>query len=444
MAVAATVVQEAADQEIRVEETEPEAPAASAAAARPDQEVPLSRNRRFQALWIGGAGALVGTSFAAVATPLLILGLTGSAAEAGLYGFVDAAASVVAGLPAGSALDRFNRRRLMICSELLRSVAFGSAVLVLLAGHLTMPHLLAVAAVSGAARPFSVPARMLATRAVVPPGQLTKALAYEEVRTHTASIIGPSLAGVLYAVSRTLPFAGAALGFLLSATSAFAVPHDAEGSRTRREAAGGGGGALDGVRILMRDPMLRICLIALSVLNLGGVAVDLIIVVLIRGHGGSSADVGLAMASGAVGGLVGATLVRPLHRLLQPGWLLAGLCAWVAVLSALLVFPLGAWWYGGLLAVSMLGVPAAVVLVDILVFRRVDDAVRGRTISATVTILTVGVSLGPLAAGFLLQYVGAVPAVLVMSSLMALAALGAMGSRPVRAAHWPEEAVPRG
>jgi MFS family permease len=405
------------------------------------QGVPLSRNRRFQALWIGGAGAYLGSSFATVAVPLLILAVTGSAAQAGVYGFIDAAASTAVGLPAGMVMDRYNRRTLTISSELVRSLAFGSAVLALLAGHLTMPHLFAVAAVTGAARPFSGSGRSLATRAVVAPDQLTKALATEEVRTHTASIVGPSLAGVLYAVSRTLPFVGAALGFLVSAVCAFAIPRDAEGSQARRSAADGSGGVLDGIKALMRDPVLRVCLIALSALNLGGVAIELIVVVLIRNHGGSSSDVGLAMALGSLGGLVGAALVAPLHRLLRPGRLLVGLCGWIAVLDCALAFPLGWWWYGGMLGVSMLGVPAAVVLLDVLVFRQVDDAVRGRTISATVTILSVGVSLGPLAAGLLLQYVGAVPAVLAFSAVIGLAALGAGSSRAVRAARWPDTAM---
>jgi hypothetical protein len=36
-------------------------------------EVPLRRNRRFQALWIGGAGAYLGSSFTQIAVPPLIL-----------------------------------------------------------------------------------------------------------------------------------------------------------------------------------------------------------------------------------------------------------------------------------------------------------------------------------------------------------------------------------
>ena len=407
--------------------------------AGPVNPVPLSRNRRFQALWIGGATAYLGSSFVTIAAPLLILGITGSAAQAGVYGFIDAAASIAAGLPAGAVLDRYNRRTLMIASEAVRALAFATAVLALLAGHLTMLHVFAVAAVTGAARPFSGPARSLATRSVVAPEQLTRALATEEVRTHTASIIGPSLAGVLFAVSRALPFLGAALGYLVSALCAFAAPRDTQGTQTRRDKTSGG--TLDGIKILLRDPVLRVCLTALSLVNLGGVAIELVVVVLVREHGGSSSAVGAALALAALGGLLGAALVTPLHRLLRPGWLLTALMLWVALVNTALVVPLGAWWYGAVMAVTMLGVPAAVVLLDVLIFRQVDDAVRGRTISATMTILNVGLSLGPLAAGLLLQYAGATSSVVVFSAVIALAGFGALSSRAVRSARWPE-AVP--
>ncbi len=411
-------------------------PTSSAPANAPVSAVPLSRNRRFQALWVGGATAYLGSSFATVAAPLLILGITGSAAQAGVYGFIDASASIAAGLPAGLILDRYDRRTLMIASEAVRALAFATLMAALLAGRLTMPHVFAVAAVTGAARTLSGPARSLATRAVVAPEQLTKALATEEVRTHTASIIGPSLAGVLFAVSRTLPFLGVAVSYLISAVCALAVPRDTEARMDRRDKASGG--ALGGIKILMRDPMLRVCLIALSLVNLGGVAIELVVVVLVREHGGSSSAVGGALALAALGGLLGAALVTPLHRMLRPGWLLIALMLWVAALNTALVIPLGAWWYGSILAVTMLGVPAAVVLLDVLIFRQVDDAVRGRTISATMTILNVGLSLGPLAAGLLLQYAGATTAVFAFSAVIAAAGLGALSSRAVRAARWPE------
>lgn len=405
----------------------------------PAAQVPLRRNRRFQALWIGGAGSMLAFNITTVATPVLILALTGSAARAGLYGFFDSAASLAAGIPAGALLDRGDRRAVLIGADLLRAVAFGTVVLALALGHLTLLHLLTVAAVTGAARPFAGSARMLATRAVVPPDQLTSALTREEVRTHSAAILGPSVAGLLYAASRTLPFLGIAFGYLLSALCGLAVPR--ERSRPAQSGAGAGG-ALDGIKILLRNPVLRTSLSAIALLNLGGTAVELAVVVLIRSHGGSSSQVGFAFALTAVGGLAGAALVKPLHRLLRPGLLLIVLSAVVGVLNTALVVPLGAWWYGAVMATTMLGVPAAVVLLDILIFRQVEDAVRGRTIAATMTILAVGSSLGPLAAGLALQYLGAVAAVLTFSGVFLLAALYAGCNRAVRSAQWPATAAP--
>lgn len=400
-------------------------------------EVPLRRNRRFQALWIGGAGSMLAFNITTVATPVLILAMTGSAAKAGLYGFCDAAASLVAGIPAGTVLDRGDRRAVLIGADLVRAALFGSVMVALALGHLTLWHLLAVAVSTGAARPFAGGARMLATRAVVPPSQLTSALTREEVRTHSASIVGPSVAGLLYAVSRTLPFVGVALGYLLSALCGLAVPRERSRPAERRSDAGG---ALDGIKLLLRNPVLRTSLAAIALVNLGGTAVELAVVVLIRSHGGSSSQVGFAFALTSVGGLAGAALVGPLHRRLRPGWLLISLCAVIGALNTLLAIPLGAWWYGAVMATTMLGVPSAVVLLDILIFRQVDDAMRGRTMSATMTFLSAGNSLGPLAAGLALQFFGAVTAVLAFSGVFLIAALYAGGNHAVRRAQWPASA----
>jgi MFS family permease len=409
---------------------------AEAIGARPD---PLYRNRRFQALWAGGAGAMLASSVVTVASPLLVLAIMGSPAAAGLYGFANAAAVLAAGLPAGVLLDRFDRRTLLIGAEVVRGAAFGSAAFALAVGHLGVFHLFAVAVVTGGVQPVSNGARALATRAVVPQAQLTRALTQQQVRNHTSSIIGPPLAGILYALSRSLPFAVAVLGFLVSAACALAVPHDREGSRARR--ARQRAGVLDGVKILIEDPVLRSYLAVIALFNLAAVALDLVVVVLIRARGGSPATVGLVFSAAAVGGLAGAGLIGPLHRLLEPGWLLAALCGWSAVLAAALIVPLGAWWYAISMALSMLGVPAAVVLLDVLIFRRVDDARRGGVISSTTTIMTVGLTLGPLQAGLLLQYVGTTVSILAISGIFALTALLAVGNRAVRTARWPRTAA---
>ncbi|MER7209517.1 MFS transporter [Streptosporangium sp. NPDC020072] len=399
-------------------------------------DLPLRRNRRFQALWVGGAGAAMSVNMALVAIPVLVLAVTRSAMVAGLYGLVTGVAAFAAGVPAGAMLDRYDRRTLLIVSELVRALAFATLLLALAYDTFGVVHLLAVAAVTGATQPLSSGARMLATRSVVPPAQLTSALTQEEVRSHSASIIGPALGGMLYAASRTLPVIGIAAGYLLSALCALAVPRDREASRERR--ARSGGGMLDGLALLLRVPVLRASIIALSVLNLGGSALDLLVVVLIKTNGGSEAEVGFAFTIVSIGGLAGAGLIGVLHSRLSPGALLIGLYAWGGALTAALAVPLGFWWYGVVLALAVLPLPATMVLVDILIFRQVEDALRGRTITATITMLTVGAALGPFVAGLLLQYAGPVPAVLTVSGVFLAAGVYALSKRVIRTARWPQ------
>ncbi|MFD0889239.1 MFS transporter, partial [Streptosporangium algeriense] len=113
-------------------------------------DLPLRRNRRFQALWVGGAGAAMSVNMALVAIPVLVLAVTRSAAVAGLYGLVAGVTAFAAGVPAGAMLDRYDRRTLLIVSELVRALAFATLLLALAYDALSVAHLLAVAAVTGA------------------------------------------------------------------------------------------------------------------------------------------------------------------------------------------------------------------------------------------------------------------------------------------------------
>jgi MFS family permease len=93
---------------------------------------------------------------------------------------------------------------------------YSSLVLAGLVDHLTMPHLLGVALMTGAASGLFAPAEISAVRAVVPKADLATALSQNQARQHVASLIGGPLGGALYAVTRWLPFAVDALTFAFS------------------------------------------------------------------------------------------------------------------------------------------------------------------------------------------------------------------------------------
>ncbi|MEY9872879.1 putative MFS family arabinose efflux permease [Streptacidiphilus sp. MAP12-33] len=395
---------------------------------------PLRRNWRFQLLWLGSASALTGVTAADVAYPLVILALTGSPAWAGLFGVFQAAATVLCGLPAGVLLDRYDRRKVLIAAESLRVAAAGSVVLAGLLGSLILAHLLLVAIALGAAQPLGGAARMLLVRAVVPPEQLTAALTQDELRVGLAELAGPPLGGFLYGLGRAVPFLFSAVGFAISLVCALIV-------RPQQPTATDPGASMrtvfDGIRTLWRTPTLRLALLLVTALNACGAPITLCVIYRLHEQSVPAWAIGLALAGSAVGGLVGAALVGFLHRRFRPGTLLIGIVALDAVVIASLAVARGPWATSALLLVGMLGIPALSVLLDVLIFRQIPDAQRGRAISATMTVIGLGIPLGTGVTGLLLAALGGTGTLLVLAVALALAALRATAGPALRRAEWP-------
>ena len=401
--------------------------------------VPLRRNWRFQALWAGSTAALTGVYATDVAYPLVILALTGSAALAGLFGFVQAAATVLCGLPAGQLVDRYDRRRVLIAAEGVRVVTTGGVAVAFALHQLSLVQLLVAAALVGGAQPFVGAARMLTVRSVVAPEQLTAALTQDEVRGSIAELAGPPLGGVLYGLSRMLPFALSTVGFAMSLVSALIVRPERAPSVLRSATAGENAGIFAGIKELWANRTLRAALVLVVFLNAAGAPLSLAAVYLLHQQSAPSWSIGLALTGSALGGLAGAGLVKPLHQRFRPGALLLGIvCSEVPLVLGLGLVS-GPWLVAALLFGTTVGIPTLSILLDVLIFRQVPDAVRGRAITSAMTIIGVGIPLGTGSLGLLLQYLGGTGALLVLGSLLACGAAWAATQPGLRSADWPTD-----
>ncbi|MEZ0090276.1 MFS transporter [Streptacidiphilus sp. EB129] len=409
--------------------------------------VPLRRNWRFQTLWVGSASALTGVMATDVAYPLVILALTGSAGLAGLFGLIQAGGVVVFGLPAGQLVDRCDRRRVMIVGESVRVAATASVAVAFALHALTLTQLLVVGALVGAAQPFVGSARMLTVRRVVAPEQLTAALTQDELRAGVADLAGPPLGGLLYGLSRALPFLFSTIGFTVSLLAAIIVrpeadptptPASAPSSAPAGRAAVRDGGMFAGIRALWADPALRATLTLLFFLNFAGAPLTLAAVYRLTHQSTPTWGIGLALAGSAVGGLAGAALVRTLHRRFRPGTLLLAVTGTVAPLVIALGLVTGPLLVGLILFGVMLGIPAVSIMLDVLILRQVPDEVRGRTLASMMTVLGLGIPVGMGTMGLLLQYLGGTEALLALGGVLACAVAWATTQRGLRAARWPE------
>ncbi|MER7702813.1 MFS transporter [Kitasatospora sp. NPDC097605] len=402
--------------------------------------VPLRRNWRFQALWAGQAGATLGLQIADTAYPLLLLALTGSSTLAGAFGALQIGASLLFGVHGGAVADRYDRRLLLIVGDSVRLIACASVPLAMALDRLTVAHTLLVAVVIGATIAYTGPTRLIAVRSVVPPEQLRQALAQDEARMSGAGLVGPPLAGALFGLGRAAPFIGTAVASLLALAAALVVRFPGRPESGADRAATADGGALAGYRYLAGNALLRPVLTLVLLINVAGAAMLLPVMVILRGQGTSSVGIGLALAGEAVGALAGALLVSRLHRLAGPGVLLLAV-SWLTVPVLLApLLPGGAVTVFAALFTVGLGIPTLRVMIDLLVFSRVPDALRGRVISATLTMFTVGMPAGTVGSGLLLDHLSPAAALGAVAALLAAGLVPATAGRTLRRAGWPERA----
>jgi MFS family permease len=427
---------------------------ARAAGQAPDTDakpalLPLRRNKPFQTLWAGSAASALGISVADVAYPLAILGVTRSPADAGLFAAMQTVGQILSGLPAGHLVDHRSPRMLLIVAETGRALVTGLVVLALIMGWLTLPLLLIAAVLLGAGQPVVSAARLLMIRTVVPKEQLTRAMTQDEVRVNGSELAGPPIGGALYGLNmlaHAVPFLFTMVSFLLSLAAGILVRVEPDRSPARpgqpAEKDGGkqtakDGGMLAGVKLIWASPILRVTTMLLAAINSLGAGLSLITVVILRDQAVSSTQIGLALGAAAIGGLAGAALIRPLHKL-RPGALMILVASVLVPLLALLAVPFGPWWMAGLLFIAMLGVPSVRVLLDVLILRQAPPAERGRVVSAVMTLLTLGMPAGLALTGLLLQYLSAQTAVLIQAGLLGVAVLIGAIRPEVWQARWPE------
>jgi MFS family permease len=106
-------------------------------------------NIDFMLLWSGQMVSNIGTQVSQLAFPLLILALTGSAAQAGFAGALRALPYLIFSLPAGALIDRWDRKRTMILCDSGRALSMASIPIAFAFGHLTILQLYLVSGIEG-------------------------------------------------------------------------------------------------------------------------------------------------------------------------------------------------------------------------------------------------------------------------------------------------------
>lgn len=284
-------------------------------------DLPLHRNRDFSLLWLGEGVSVLGNATTSVLLPLLAV--VGFDAGPGWMGLITAAAWapwLLIGLPAGAWVDRLPARRVMVASDLLAAASLASVPVAWALDVLTLPHLVAAAFANGVCTVFFRAAYPLLVRQVAPRHQQETAFARLFGTESAMQVAGPGAGGVLaQALSAAWGLAADALSFLVSATCLLLLRLDGPGREVRSQT--GEDPVLlririrEGIDYLRQDRLLRFFTIVGGVSNFGLTGYGaLLVLFLVRDVRLDEARVGIVMAVGAAGGVVGASLATRLSQ----------------------------------------------------------------------------------------------------------------------------------
>jgi MFS family permease len=367
----------------------------------------LLKHRSFVLFLLSRSLSRFSSQIGAVAIGWQIYDLTGSAFDLGMVGLVQFLPTALLLFVAGNAADRYERKRVVQLCQLAEALTALFLACGAYSGWLTVTHIFIASFVLGTAGAFESPTTSALLPLITAQGSLQRATAISSGAAQVATITGPALGGLAYAVMPSMPYGIMVLFWLMGAilTGGIRLLQPA----AVRDAAPPGD-LFAGIRFVRNNPAI-----------LGTISLDLFAVLL----GGATAllpiyardileagplGLGILRAAPAVGALLmTAFLARYTinHRV--------GMRMFQAVIVfgvATVVFALSHWMWLSVLALAILGAAdtISVVIRFSLVQLATPDEMRGRVGAVNFLFINASNQLGQFESGVTAALFGAMPA----------------------------------
>jgi MFS family permease len=378
------------------------------------------RYRDFALACLGKFAVSLATQMQTVAVGWLIYDVTGSAFALGFLGLAGFLPAISLMLVSGLVADRFERRLVLaITAAAMALAAAGLFWHVSTGTHAVWPVYLFIAAFS-ASRSFFQPASQAILPNLVPLHHFGQAVAFASGVHQAATIAGPAIGGLLYAVDATLPFAFSVFCFAAAAAAMLAVGYRAPAQREAMTWKS----VVAGFEFTLKRPVL-----------LGAVTLDMFAVILASavallpifakdilqvGPWG----LGLLRSAPALGALAMAMLLSRTSFMSRR----AGPRLFLTVASyglATIGFGLSEDFFLSLFCLAAIGAADMVSVVIRMTIMQAEtpNELRGRVAAVNSLFITTSNEIGQLEAGVLAGFIGAVPAV-VLGGIGAIAVAG--------------------
>jgi MFS family permease len=328
-------------------------------------------------------------------------------------GYVAAAigiGKITFGLLGGLIADRFDRRRVMVISDVIRFVAVAPLPIIAFFGTIHLWHLIVAGALMGSFGAFFDPALQASLPSITRSQSALEAMTgLMDLTQRLARAIGPSLTGLLVAIMPiTQFFTIEAFSFLISALTILMLKKKLSWDKEKKTVAGLNSlqdlfrDIADGFSYVAKDQAMTYCFASLALqAGLWGIAFTVGIPILVKqSFSDNVANYGYLVAAYGVGSVLGNVVCANLH--VRSSWLnvfvgdaLCGLgFLLIAISNSMQTAALGA-------ILAAIGGAAGDLLLLNLIMKEVPGSVLGKTMSLRMMVLSGGHALGLIGAAAL-------------------------------------------
>jgi DHA3 family macrolide efflux protein-like MFS transporter len=296
---------------------------------------PRSSLRGFVVVWLGQVVSLLGSAMTWFALTLWAYELTEKATALALLSLFAFGPTILLSPVAGALVDRWNRKVVLILSDL----AAGLATLVVLLLHgtdsLHLWHLFVIGFIAGSFQAFEYPAYAASITMMVPKEQYARASGMLEMAWAASSVLAPLMAGVLLGViglTGIMIIDVVTFVFAIGALLLVSIPQPPKSDEGLKGQGTIWKESLYGFRYIWERPSLLALQLQFAVGNLFDFSGFVLFAPMILARTGSNEIVlGSIQSAGAIGGVLGGALLtvwggtkRRIHGVLI-GWALSSL-----------------------------------------------------------------------------------------------------------------------
>jgi MFS family permease len=362
---------------------------------------PLRGCAPFRRLWAGTTLSGLGSALTMFAVPLQVYDITRSAFAVGAIGIAQVVPTIAIGLLGGSLADAMDRRKLVFAVGCCSAGVSGALAAQAFAGLRVISLLYALVAAQASLTAISAPARQSFIPGLLPAEQLQAGMALNRLSFQIMLAVGPALAGLITAI----PSLGLRACYLVDAVSFAAslygvatlpaLPRRAITARPGAQA------VAEGVRFILRSPVLAGAFLADLNATVFGLPIALFPAINAERFGGNPGTLGLFTAAIGAGGLVSVAFSGPIRHVVRQGLaMLYAVAIWGAAFAGFAAVRV-LWLTLVLLAIAGAADTFTVVFRGTIVQLATPDRLRGRVTAADYVVGAGGSQLGNVEAGAL-------------------------------------------